>query len=284
MDAHRTARPLTAWLSWALLGALTVLFVFPAFAHAFEVWSTTEEFSFGYAIPLVTLGLLWWRREDLRRRAGKGSAAGLVIALGAMALYLLGQRAGVNAVAGLAVIPLLWGAAVYLWGWGVGRVALFPLAFLAFGLGLYRGLLSSVGFVLQEITARGSGLLATLVGLDVARDGLVLYSEQFAFIVAEACSGMSSLLSLLALAALWTHLARGAPWTRLVVLASVAPLVVLANVLRVTAVLGVASVLGQDAALGFFHGASSLVLFGVALGGLLLVSWRAGCRLPQFAA
>ncbi|MGH2354749.1 MAG: exosortase/archaeosortase family protein, partial [Chloroflexota bacterium] len=177
---------------------------------------------------------------------------------------------------------LLWGMAVYLWGWGAGRVLAFPVGFLLFGLGLYRGLLSSVGFALQEVTAQGAALLAQGIGLGIIRDGLVLRSDAFAFIVAEACSGMSSLLSLLALAALWTHLAEGSFGARLLTIASVAPLVILANILRVTLVLLVAAWFGQEAALGFFHGASSLVLFGVALGGLLLVSWRAGCKAPRF--
>jgi exosortase/archaeosortase family protein len=64
----------------------------------------------------------------------------------------------------------------------------------------------------------------------------------------------------------------------MVVLFSVVPLTIFANSLRVTLVLVVANFFGQDAALGFFHGASSLVLFGLALGGLLGVSRLVGCR------
>jgi exosortase/archaeosortase family protein len=66
------------------------------------------------------------------------------------------------------------------------------------------------------------------------------------------------------------------------VVLSVIPLVVLANTTRVTLVLLVASAFGQDAAVGFFHGASSLVLFGLALGGLLCVSRIVGCRVTSF--
>jgi exosortase len=177
----------------------------------------------------------------------------------------------------------LWGGAVYLWGWSAGRVLAFPIGFLAFGLGVFRGLLDSVGFAMQGITAVGAASLAQVAGIPVMRDGLVLSSDRFAFIVADTCSGMSSLVSLLALAALWTYAARGNVPRRLVVVLSVAPLTIAANSARVALVLLVANAFGQDAALGFFHGASSLVLFGLALVGLAGVSRVVGCH-PNFAS
>src|SRR5260370_25011861 len=93
---------------------------------------------------------------------------------------------------------------------------------------------------------------------------------------------MISLVSLLALAALWSYAARGRRSSRMMVLLSVAPLTIAANILRVAVVLLVANVFGEDAALGFFHGASSLVLFGLALAGLLAVSRVVGCRPLDF--
>ena len=152
-----------------------------------------------------------------------------------------------------------------------------PIGFLVFGLGVFRGLLDTVGFALQGITALGAGTLAKSSACPCTRDGLVLSSDRFAFIVAEPCSGMSSLVSLLALSALWTYVARGSMTARAAVLLSVAPLAIFANSVRVTAVLVVAQLYGQDAAIGFFHGASSLVVFGLALGGLFAVSRLVGC-------
>lgn len=272
---------LTARLQQGLvpLGVLlaTIAVVWPAFAHAIEVWSTTEEFSYGFLIPPVALGVIWFRRHALLSSIGQGSTGGLVIVITSLIVYLAAQRQGVHALAGVAISPLLLGAAIYLWGWQAGRVLAFPLGFLVFGLGVFRGLLDTVGFALQGITALGAGTLAKMIGLPVTRDGLVLSSDRFAFIVAEPCSGMSSLVSLLALAALWTYVARGSMTARAAVLLSVAPLAIFANSVRVTAVLVVAQLYGQDAAIGFFHGASSLVVFGLALGGLFAVSRLVGC-------
>ena len=125
------------------------------------------------------------------------------------------------------------------------------------------------------------------LGLHVVRDGLLLHSAanspHYAFVVAQACSGMSSLLSLLSLAALWIYATRGPLPGKIAVFLGVVPLVIIANTMRVTLVLVVAAAFGEDAALGFFHGASSLILFGLALVGLLMVSRTVGCKLPTFA-
>jgi exosortase len=280
---HTTRRVLRSWPQAGLALAVFVL-VLPAFAHAVDVWSTTEEFSFGFLIPPVSLLVIWWRRGELRRAIGPGASAGLLIVVPALVFYLGGERLGIHAITGLSVSPLLFGAAVYLWGWRAGRVLAFPFGFLAFGLGVFRGLLDSVGFMLQGITAFGAGSLAQLIGLPVVRDGLLLTSDRFAFIVADTCSGMSSLVSLLALAALWVYAARGTLPARGAVLLSVIPLTIVANTLRVTLVLVVAHWFGQDAAIGFFHGASSLVLFGLALSGLVGVSRLVGCRSLNLSA
>ncbi len=266
------------------IGLATALVVAPAFAHAIEVWSLDVEFNYGFFIGPVALLLVWWRREALRRSIGPGATAGLLIVVGALVLYILAFRIGIRALAGLAVIPLLWGIVAYLWGWKALRVLAFPIGFLAFGLGLYRGLLYTLGFALQQITAFGAATLGSALGVPVVRDGLILNSDQFRFVVAEPCSGMSSLLSLLALSAVWTYVARGTLSARLAVLFSVLPIVIVANTTRVTLVLLVASWLGPDAAEGFFHSASSLLLFGVALSGLLLVSRSAGCKVVSSVA
>jgi exosortase len=188
------------------------------------------------------------------------------------------QRLAAKSPAAWAVGLLLWGMVVYLWGWRAGRVLAFPIGFLAFGLSLQPTLVAPVGFGLQHVTAVGAETLADSLGVVVVREGLVLRSDQFALVVAEVCSGMNSLLALLGLASVWIHMVQGTVLARLAILASVLPLIIVANITRVTAVVLVAAHFGQDIALGFFHGGSSLLLFGMAVAGLCLVSRMVGCK------
>jgi exosortase len=266
------------------LGLITALLVAPAFVHAGEVWSTTEEFSFGFLVPPISLGLLLWRRGSIRASVGVGSTSGLLLVLPSLATYLLAERTEIHALAGLAVPPLLIGIAAFLFGWRLARRVAFPLGFLAFGLGLFRGLLDSLGFALQAVTAVGAASLAQVMGVSVDRSGLVLSSDTFAFVVAEPCSGMSSLVSLLALASLWIYVVRGSIPARAAVVLSALPLVVVANSTRVALVLLIASWFGQDAALGFFHSLSSLLLFLLSVLGLAFISRLVGCKDFSLAA
>jgi len=261
-----------------VLGLALAVFLAPAIVHAIGLWATTEEFSYGFLIIPTSAALVALRWRRARALIGVGDRLGLVIAGAATIAFVAAERVGINAVAGLAVSPLLFGIALYLWGRRTASVLAFPCAFLAFGFAAYRGLLDTVGFSLQVATAHGSGWLAQLVGLPVVREGLVLQLPGFAFLIAEACSGMSSLLSLLAISSVWIYFADARPLARIVVIAAVLPIVLLANVTRVTLVVWVADRLGPDAAIGFFHGASSLVLFGVAVTGLVALSEIVGCR------
>src|SRR5438105_1936473 len=99
-----------------LVVALCVL-VLPAFGHALEVWTSDEEFTYGFLIPPIALVIFWWQREALRRSIGSGRNAGLAFVLCAILLTLVSRRTGIHALAGAAVSPLLVGVAAYLWGW-----------------------------------------------------------------------------------------------------------------------------------------------------------------------
>ena len=193
-----------------------VVFVWPAFAHAVEVRSTDTEFA------ATASSSRRWRSGCCGRSAescGDGESgvrprAGLVHRRAGRRLTLVSRRTGINVLAGVAVTPLLVGVAAVTCGRLVGRArGCLPAAFLVFGLGLYRGLLNSVGFALQDVTATGRPSPRNCWVLNLIRDGLVLQSAatppEYAFVVAQACSGMSSLLALLTLAALFIYATTG---------------------------------------------------------------------------
>src|SRR5213595_3674390 len=73
----------------------------PILGHAVEVWSADEEFSYGFLIPPITLGLLWWKRAELRQSVGPGRTSGLLVVVGAVLLILLSRRMSINVLAGI---------------------------------------------------------------------------------------------------------------------------------------------------------------------------------------
>src|SRR5690348_10068508 len=70
------------------LAIATVAVLWPAFAHALDVWSTTEEFSYGFLIPPISLGVIWFRRQALLASIGRGATSGLILAIVSLAAYL----------------------------------------------------------------------------------------------------------------------------------------------------------------------------------------------------
>ena len=155
--------------------ALLVLFA-PALAHAFVVWTSDQEFSFALLVPPITLGLLWLRRRALVEAVGRGATVGLVPLLLGLLLLLASTRSGIHALAGVAFLLTVLGITSYLIGVGAARVVAFPITFLTASLCLYRGLLNSLGFALQEMTARASADLAGVLGTPVQRSGVDLFA------------------------------------------------------------------------------------------------------------
>src|SRR4051812_10231675 len=89
-------------LPFTALGLALVALVWPAFAHAVDVWTTDEEFTYGYLIVPIALALMWWRRHALRRSIGPGRGAGLTIVAAAIALMLISHRTAIHNLAGIA--------------------------------------------------------------------------------------------------------------------------------------------------------------------------------------
>ena len=249
----------------AATGAALVALYLPVFTYAAGIWRVDDELSFGFLLPPIAAGLVWLRwsalRSGLSRGAGPGARPALVALAGGLALYVVGMRAGVHAVAGASFLPTVLGAAAYLYGPAVARLLFAPAAFVAASLSLFRGLFAPLGFALQELTARGSATLAMVVGLPVRRSGLDLFVGNAHFVIAQACSGMDSLLALLSLSLLVVALAAASWVRRLLLLALVVPTVLVANVLRVTAVLALSQPFGTAIAGGLPHQALSASVF-----------------------
>ncbi len=262
--------------------ALFVLYL-PVFAHAIDLWSVDEELSFGFAMPLVSVGLLWLRRETIRRSLGRGAWAGLPLILCGMALLVVDMHSSIRAIGGASFLLTALGALTYLYGVKTARVSFFPIMFLTIGLSLYRGLFVPIGFQMQGITARYSAQAASLLGVPMRRNGVDLYAGNFHFVVAEACSGMNSLLALLCLGILIAGLAQSALPRRLLLLLLILPIVLVANIARVTLVLVLSQVVGLAVVDSFIHGAFDAVIFLIAFGLFFLVGKVLKCY-PRIGA
>lgn len=275
---HRLSMPVA-------LGLASGALLLPVFTNAVQVWADNPDLHFGFLLVPTAAALVWYRRAELRQpnSVQQNAIRPLVIVLIALAIYLACERVAARSPAAVAAGLVVCAEIGYLLGWrSVARVA-FPVGLATYGLALQPTLIAPVGFELQGWTAVSAEYVGRALGLPIVRDGLLLRGDTFAFVIADSCSGMNSLLALLCLAGVWAYLVRGRLRDRVAIVTSVLPLTILANTTRVVLVLLIAAGFGQDTATGVFHSASSIALFCIALLGLLGVSRMLGCRIIETA-
>lgn len=235
-------------------------------------WSNISHYSHGPLIPLIALGLVWWKRQELLAQRAAPTSGGALVVGAAMFLYYAGVKAGQPRAVVFSFILLLYGLVLALGGRGYFRVLFFPISFLFLMIPL-NFLEERIGFPLRLLVAQSStGILNTL-GIQTVRVGTAIYSNVFRFDVADPCSGIRSLMALTTVTAAYAYVTQPAQWKRWLLFLSAMPLAVLGNMARVTSIALVAQVYGQDLATKAYHDWSGYIVFAVALSAMVLIGW-----------
>lgn len=264
----------------ALAGVFLAVYA-PVIVGMVGTWWRVDNASHGFAIPLIAGYLVWRRRRELRS-AGRPWAWGLAVIAAGLLLYPMGVFAGVGFLPELAFVLSLGGFMLYFWGPAASRAMVFPYVFLLFMVPWPDTLVEVVSFPMQLFSAKFATMVAGLAGADVARDGVDIHMAGDTFSVGARCSGMKYAVALTALAVLIAYLAEGSIWRRWGVAIAGPPLAMVGNVGRILCVLAIAAIAGPEAAAGFFHGFSGVLVFLIAVSGLLLLTWALGLRLDPW--
>jgi exosortase len=232
-------------------------------------WWEDPNYSHGFLVPLFSGFLIWQRRRDLQVLTPRGSWLGFVVLIGGVGALILGEVGAENFLTRSSLIVIVAGLVLFHVGPDAFRVLLFPLAFLSFMVPLPATVLSSVTFPLQSLAAQNAVWTLDLLGIPVLRDGNVIHLSEITLGVTEACSGIRSLMSLLALAIAWAYLALPGFWPMLTLAASVIPNTVIANAGRIVATGLIGRSFGAEYAQGVFHTLSGWIIFLFAFMGLV---------------
>jgi exosortase A len=261
------------------MSAIPFVLVGAAFAFLFRdvvpalvtAWASDDNYSHGFLIVPLALYLVWERRSRLAAAAPEPSAAGLFLALVGVGLLAAGTLGAELFLARLAMIVVLAGAVLFLYGWRWLRVLAFPLLVLLFMIPLPALVFNQVALPLQLIASRAGTATLQMAGVPVLREGNVIVLAHTTLEVAEACSGIRSLVSLLTLATVYGYFLDPRASVRMAVALSAIPVAIVANAVRVAGTGLMAQYFGPAAAEGFFHTFSGWVVFTVAFGALFLV-------------
>lgn len=265
------------------LAVILALLYWPALRDLSAQWWDDANYNHGFLIPLFSGFLIWRERRQLRAIPPSGSALGLPVLLGGIALLLLGDIGAENFLTRSSLIVILAGLVLFLTGRATFRAVLFPLAYLFFMIPLPGILFYAITFPLQQIAAEQAAWTLDLLGVPVLLDGNIIHLSQISLGVTEACSGIRSLISLLAGAAAWAYLMLPVGWSSVCFVLAAIPITILANAARVVATGLIGQWFGVEYASGFFHEFAGLVVYVfafVCLMGVygLIQAWRAARR------
>jgi len=234
-------------------------------------WASDDNYSHGFFVVPLALYFAWERRADLKAAPLKPSIAGVVLVAISLAILIAGLLGAELFLTRISLLGVLAGAVLYVWGRRHLRILAFPLAFLALMIPLPAIIFNQIAFPLQLLASRAGELVIGLAGIPVVREGNVLQLPSRTLEVAEACSGIRSLVSLIMLAVVLGHFTERRIGRRLLLALAAVPIAILANAARVAGTGLMSELVSPEAAEGFLHTFSGWLLFVVAFIGLVAV-------------
>ena len=236
-----------------------------------QSWSYDPNYSHGYLIVPIAAYLGWERRHRFLSAPSRSTNWGLAVIAGSLLVLATGVLGVELFLTRVSLLGTIAGIVLYFFGWQRLRVMAFPLAFLLLMIPLPAIAFNQISFPLQLVASQFGEILVRAAGLDVARDGNVIVLENITLQVAEACSGIRSLVSLLTLGIVFANVADTRTWMRIAIAASTIPVAIGTNGLRIAGTAVASHYYGAAAAEGFFHEFSGWVLFGLAVAATVLV-------------
>jgi exosortase len=263
----------TGLFAWLGISTFQVLDTTSLFDWMFNVYSSPAvDEQHGMLIPFVVMVLVWWKREELAAQPTAIWLPGLALVAVGLLLHLTGYVVQQPRLSVMGFFLGIYGLMGLAWGLPWLKTIFFPYFLLAFCV--------PVGELAVPLTMPLRLLVASIVahiaqcGLapDLMRQGTQLFDSQhtFAYDVAPACSGIRSVVAMLALTLIYGFVSFKPAWKRLVMVASAIPLAIFGNVVRLCLTIMVAELFGQDAGKAV-ETKFGFITFAVAIGCVLLL-------------
>lgn len=244
---------LLIWLYYAVIGRLVLQ------------WWHDPNFSHGFFVPMFSLYVLWLDRRALLKLPCRGSWFGVVILSVGLALLVLGNLGAELFLSRFSLLLVIAGLVISFFGWAHQKRILFPWMFLILMIPIPVIIFNQITFPLQTLASDLATFMLRALGIPVLRQGHIIVIPAMPLEVAEACSGIRSLLSLTTLSIIYGYLMERSMRIRVILALSAVPIAVFANSLRIVGTGLTVQYWDPDKAEGFFHAFSGWLIFVVSL-------------------
>jgi exosortase len=251
----------------ALLLLAFLALYYPFIQTLMRDWDTNDNYSQGYFIPFVAAFMIWWLRAELAAIEIRPSNWGIaLVAFGLLQLFIakVGSEYFLQRTS---MIVVLFGIAFFLFGGRFTKTIWLPLVYLIYMIPIPAIIWNRIAFPMQLFASALTEDVVRLIGIPILREGNVLHLAQTSLEVVDACSGLRSLVNMLALATAFAFLVNTQVWKRWVLFLAAFPIAVIVNIIRLSVTAVLASRYGGDVARGFLHDFSGWLVFvaGIAL-------------------
>lgn len=265
--ARRPSFVLEALPLWqaGVLAALSLWLYWSTVVHLVGQWWNDPNFSHGFFVPLFSAFVLWQERDRLSRMVPSPSWSGLAVIVLALCVLILGQMGAELFLARSSLLLLVAGFVILFLGWNIFRAVFFPWIFLLLMIPIPVIVFNKITFPLQLLASQVSAAVLPILGVPILREGNVINLPAMALEVAEACSGIRSLMSLVTLAIIYSYLMEKRLWLRWVLALASIPIAVAANSVRIIGTGLLVQYWDADKAEGYFHASWGWIIFVISL-------------------
>ena len=247
---------------------LTGLFIFnylPTFLVMWDHWFERDSYySHGILIPFISGFLIWQKREELKEIPFQSSRWGIPLIIAGVCIQLLSALFRVNFSSDFSMLLVLIGMILHFFGKKILYKIRFPIAFLIFMVPMPEVVIANISFKMKIFATHLATIVLNHMRMPALQKGSIILMRHAQVQVEDICSGLRSLISLMALGSIFAYWMKTSLWKRIFLFLSTMPIAIITNVCRIVFLAAVSEIWGAQYAEGLVHDIAGFTVFGLA--------------------
>ncbi len=255
----------TVYGTFVFLGIGFILLYFPILKNMYEDWGINPNYSHGYLIPFISGYLIYFLKDELKKLPSISSNWGLVLIVMACFQLIVGTIGSEYFLQRTSIIPLFLGICLFLYGKDITLKLFIPIIYLIFMIPLPGIIWNKVAFPLQLFASFLTEQVIRISGMPILREGNILILSTITLEVVDACSGIRSLATMMALSIPFAFFMSTGKIKKILLFFFSIPIAVIVNIFRLSITAWFSVLFGEQFAKGFLHEFSGMVTFIIGL-------------------